>query len=245
MDPHASPAPPAAAPPAATRPPIPGQALAIMMLGCALALLIGTFSRSWASWTEGGGESGGIGPAGAEFCMRGMCSDIPWSVLESARVKMSGDISVLGTLSMLGGLAAAAAAGLCGVLILTRRPEKVPVKPVRAALGAAAVVMAFFAMRLLTSSMKIKLGVSYGTVIGLGAAIAAVAIFQTKVMPWLAQVPRAIAGPGAGPGAPMMQQPQLPPQMQPPSYPCPRCQRPLVWVAQYQRWFCEACRDYA
>jgi len=243
MDPHASPAPPVAAPPAAAKPPIPGQPLAIMMLVCALALLIATFSRSWVSWTEGGGESGGIGPMGAEFCMRGMCTNIPWSVLESARVKMSGDISVLGTLSTLGGLAAAAAAGLCGVLILTRKPEKVPVKPVRAALGAAVVVMTFFAMRLLTSSMKIKLGVSYGTVIGLGAAIAAVAIFQSKVMPWLAQLPRPVAAPG-GPGAPQMQPPQMqPPQM--PSYPCPRCQRPLVWVAQYQRWFCEGCRDYA
>jgi hypothetical protein len=30
-----------------------------------------------------------------------------------------------------------------------------------------------------------------------------------------------------------------------PSYPCPRCQRPLVFVAQYQRWFCDACKQYA
>ena len=30
-----------------------------------------------------------------------------------------------------------------------------------------------------------------------------------------------------------------------PTYPCPRCQKPLVFVAQYQRWFCEACRQYA
>jgi hypothetical protein len=30
-----------------------------------------------------------------------------------------------------------------------------------------------------------------------------------------------------------------------PTYPCPRCQKSLVFVAQYQRWFCESCRQYA
>jgi hypothetical protein len=29
------------------------------------------------------------------------------------------------------------------------------------------------------------------------------------------------------------------------THPCPRCQRPLVYVAQYQRWFCESCKQYA
>lgn len=29
------------------------------------------------------------------------------------------------------------------------------------------------------------------------------------------------------------------------THPCPRCQRPLVFVAQYQRWFCESCKQYA
>jgi hypothetical protein len=30
-----------------------------------------------------------------------------------------------------------------------------------------------------------------------------------------------------------------------PTYPCPRCQKSLVFVAQYQRWFCESCKQYA
>ena len=28
------------------------------------------------------------------------------------------------------------------------------------------------------------------------------------------------------------------------SHPCPRCSKPLEYVAQYQRWFCGACQQY-
>lgn len=41
---------------------------------------------------------------------------------------------------------------------------------------------------------------------------------------------------------PQMQQPQAAGQQQ---YPCPRCQTPLQWAAQYQRWFCGRCQQYA
>jgi hypothetical protein len=54
---------------------------------------------------------------------------------------------------------------------------------------------------------------------------------------------------GAQPGAPMAQaaQPQgaQPQGAQPQQYPCPRCQAPLQWAAQYQRWFCTRCQQYA
>ena len=26
---------------------------------------------------------------------------------------------------------------------------------------------------------------------------------------------------------------------------CPRCGKPLTFVAQYQRWFCQGCQQYA
>jgi hypothetical protein len=47
-------------------------------------------------------------------------------------------------------------------------------------------------------------------------------------------------------GAPMQQQ-AAPQQHGAPAqqYPCPRCQSPLQWAAQYQRWFCARCQQYA
>jgi hypothetical protein len=55
---------------------------------------------------------------------------------------------------------------------------------------------------------------------------------------------------GAQPGQPMPQQPMMAAQpamaqAAQPQYPCPRCQTPLQWAAQYQRWFCGRCQQYA
>lgn len=211
--------------------PVPGQTFAITLLVCAVAILVACFTKSWVSWHEGGNESGSIGPLGAEFCGRHEgCLGVPWSVLESKRVGMPGDISLWGTLSLIGGLAAAAAAALCGWRILSRSADKIPVKAVRATFAAAAGVMALFAMRLLTSSMKIRLGLDWGMVLGIAGVAIAAAVFQAKIMPWLSTfVPQTPPAPVA------------PVAMTPP---CPRCHRPLTFVAQYQRWFCESCRDY-
>jgi hypothetical protein len=41
--------------------------------------------------------------------------------------------------------------------------------------------------------------------------------------------------PGAAPGA----TPQGAPQF------CGRCGKPMTFVAQYQRWFCQGCQQYA
>ena len=49
-------------------------------------------------------------------------------------------------------------------------------------------------------------------------------------------------------GQPMQQQPmaqQAAPQGGQQQYPCPRCQSPLQWAAQYNRWFCARCQQYA
>ncbi len=46
------------------------------------------------------------------------------------------------------------------------------------------------------------------------------------------------------PQQPMMQQQPMQPQGAPQQYPCPRCQAPLQWAAQYQRWFCARCQQY-
>lgn len=31
----------------------------------------------------------------------------------------------------------------------------------------------------------------------------------------------------------------------PPEYLCPTCNRPMTWIPQYQRWFCQYCQRYA
>ena len=52
-------------------------------------------------------------------------------MLESPRVKLAGDISLLGTLAMIGGLAAAAMAIWMGVCVLTRKRFTLPEKFIR------------------------------------------------------------------------------------------------------------------
>jgi hypothetical protein len=44
----------------------------------------------------------------------------------------------------------------------------------------------------------------------------------------------------AQPQAAYAQQQQQPQQQ----YPCQRCQQPLQWVAQHQRWYCGSCQQY-
>jgi hypothetical protein len=56
------------------------------------------------------------------------------------------------------------------------------------------------------------------------------------------------------PMQPMQQQPYsaqqsqpmqpMQPQQAPVGQPCPTCQTPVQWVAQYQRWFCQRCQRY-
>ncbi|HTJ44635.1 MAG TPA: hypothetical protein VL463_21165 [Kofleriaceae bacterium] len=43
----------------------------------------------------------------------------------------------------------------------------------------------------------------------------------------------------------MPQQAAAQPQGGQQQYPCPRCQGPLQWAAQYNRWFCARCQQYA
>jgi hypothetical protein len=38
---------------------------------------------------------------------------------------------------------------------------------------------------------------------------------------------------------------QYPPQQPPQQYPCRWCQQPMVFVNQYQKWYCERCQKYA
>ena len=234
------------------------QKLAIGMLICAVAIFIGIFNHSWATWKEGGNESGGIGPNGAEFCEGrvGVCLPVSWKELE--RADLPGDLPILATLTMLLGIASGVGAGAAGALVFLKMTYRIPVKWIRIALGLTAGIGAFFEVRLIMSDRDIQLGPSWGVFVAMGALVAAGVILQ-KLAGFVANAPRPAAaqlpGAGATAGLPMNvhapHAPQQPPQQaQPPAqahptYPCPRCQRPLVFVAQYQRWFCESCKQYA
>jgi len=50
-----------------------------------------------------------------------------------------------------------------------------------------------------------------------------------------------IGGIFSRPRAPISPVPHAQPQ---PAYGCPTCGRPLVYVSQYQRWYCYACKKY-
>jgi hypothetical protein len=274
-------------------PPIEGQPIAIGLLVAAVLILVAVFSYSWVTV----GNEGGVGPLGFKACRRGMCQSISWGDMGG---KTPGDWSAFGYLTLLGGLAAAAGAGACGVLMLTRKPGKMPYKPARIAIGVAAGCAAFWVMRILTHDEMSGEGAGPGwsTFVGFGGLIAAGVLVQ-KAASFAVYAPKQLLGgppmgaaggygqpmggapygqqpmggppmggapggygqqPMGGPpmaGAPMGGPPMGGPAMnpgtaptmasgpQPGAHPCPRCQRGLVFVAQYQRWFCESCKQYA
>lgn len=128
------------------------------------------------------------------------------------------DVSVFGTLSIVTGFAAAIACAVFGGLVLANQRGKLPSYAIGyAALGAAAFTTVLFALRLITESEQTAIG--WAAVVGVGAVITG------GVM--LNRIAAIVPGRRAGGG------------------PCPRCGGPMVYVASYQRWFCDRCKDYA
>lgn len=65
-----------------------------------------------------------------------------------------------------------------------------------------------------------------------------------KLRIWFPEPTPTAAHPGAvHPGAPQVAPP--PPPYAMPGAPCPTCHAALIWVAQYQRWYCAHCQRYA
>ncbi len=224
--------------------------IGIVLAGCAIAILIGLLTKSWATGREG---RIGVGPLGVEACVDSLCRSIDW---DQARIDT--DIQIFSYLSLITGFAATLAAGVYGGLAFTGKRDKLPkYKLGLYALSAGTFAMSFFAIRLIMDGDEVSAG--WSPIFGIGGVVTA-GIFLRKlrdVWPEGATVPMSW---GTAPHHPSMdaqpangpQPPQPPPPQQPQAASpapaaqlCPRCGGSLVFVAQYQRWFCERCQQYA
>lgn len=172
--PPSSPPPPAAPPPPVGAPPGPFaqvdpriRNLAIGLFALALLVLIGTFTSSWATASERGGEMG-AGLRGFEACGRGHCVSFSWS-----DAKAPGDLTLFGYLGLLGGLASVAAAVAIGYFAMTSKPNKIPPKVLNIVLGVTAFAMTAFLIRILTEGdlEKLDMGISYSGILAIGGVI--------------------------------------------------------------------------
>jgi hypothetical protein len=149
--------------------------IAIALLTAGLAIAIGALSYSWFT-AKAGGESGGVGLGGVEACREGFCHSVSWGDIP----RIPTDVTLFGYLGKFGGLAAAAAAIAAGVMLLTQRARKIPVKHLTIAFGVAAFGQAAFVTRFMTDGMK---GVSIGWALFVSFAglITAAVLMKSKV----------------------------------------------------------------
>ena len=142
-----------------------------MLGGCAVAILIGVFTKSWMS---GRGGVGGVGPLGVEVCFP-MCRSIGW---ESA----PGDIQLIAYLALFAGIAAAGASAWIAFLVFSNTPNKFPAfKLINGVFGIAAFATTFFAIRLLIESSELSL--SWSPIFAIGGVVTG-GIFIRKLRPY-------------------------------------------------------------
>lgn len=166
MDPQNQSPPPSFPPPSGGGAPANPKAknLAIAMLVLAAAVLIGTFTKSWASAGERG-FTVGAGLLGVEACMGDHCKSGSWS-----EGKAPGDFQLFGWLGFLGGLASAGCAAAIGVFALTNKPNPIPPKVLNIIFGITAFAMTAFFIRLLTEGGK-GMSMSYSGFLAIGGII--------------------------------------------------------------------------
>jgi hypothetical protein len=216
-------APPPTKPP--PKPPDPRSA-AFVLLGVTLPILLSLVMKSWVSGSRQGAEAG-IGLTGIEVCTGGSCSDVPW-----ATWKLDGDVSTFAVLSLILGIACLLVAAAYGGLALKSLAHKLPAPKLAMWLfWVTAFVMVYFSIRVITESPG-GLGPGAAMVFGLLGVIAG-GIGM-----------RRLGGVELGPTPSVGQATAHVPHLDAPTI-CPRCSNALTFVAQYQRWFCERCRQYA
>jgi len=139
--------------------------------GCALAILIGVFTKSWMS---GRGGLGGVGPLGVEVCF-GTCRSVGW---EGA----PGDVQLIAYLALAGGIAAAGASAWMAFLVFSNAPNKFPAfKLINGAFGIGVFATTFFAVRLLIESSQLSL--SWSPIFAIGGVVTG-GIFVRKLRPY-------------------------------------------------------------
>jgi len=228
--------------PAAASPSNPAQLAGIISAVCAVLLLVALFTKGWAHASEGH-LSIHAGILGFEGCGEGHCESEGWD--KAARqLNIPSDVSGVRILGLLAGLAAVGALATIAGLCLTRNPQKVPVGPLQFVLALASASLTWFAVRLAMSDEDVNFGPSWGAFVGIGAIVVGGIVLRTIVKP----LARAGAQPVAGAMPYGQQQPQAmgypPPPVAAPAGVCPRCNGPIEYVAQYQRYFCRRCNQY-
>lgn len=190
MDPQNPPsAPPPAAPPPYAPPGGAGgpfaqvdpqiRNLAIGLFVLAALVLIGTFTSSWATASERGGDIG-AGLTSLEMSGKRGSVSISWG-----DTPISGDVVFFGYLALIGGLASVAGTVAMGVFAITNKPNKIPSKIFNIVLGVTAFAMTSFLIRLLTAEKLKGLSISYSGIIAIGGliGISVVVKMLTKLKP--------------------------------------------------------------
>lgn len=170
MDPQNPSQMPPSAPPPYTPPPA-GAAvdpkvrnLAIALFVLAAILMVGVFTSSWTSKSQGK-ASIGTGLTGMEVSMGSRSESKSWGDIKEA----PGDFQLWGYLGLLGGLASVAGAVAIGVFGITNKPNKVPLQIFQIVLAVTGGAMLIFLIRLMTHKELKELSVSYSGILAIGS----------------------------------------------------------------------------
>jgi hypothetical protein len=153
---------------------IEGLARAITLLVCGALLVATVLSYGWVQTGMFGDQS--AGPRGVQGCTEtGECLAFGWGqVAELADEGVPRDVRLFSTLTLVAGLAAAAAAALCAALVLGRRRLGGLGLLASGVIGAATGVALYFEIRLFqTSAIGIGLTFGWAGVVAVPAAITA------------------------------------------------------------------------
>ena len=167
-----------------------------MLVAAAALILIGTVSKAWFHAGMHGSEVN-VGLTGAEVCFESRCVDAPNDNLPDV-------VPLFMYMGLIGGIAAAAAAGLFGGLSLANKRDKIPVPPKlgHIAIGVAGVGMVGFFLRVVAEGGKGDTNPSWAIVPAIGGLILA-SVGLRKLAPFL---PSTVARLPAG-ASPYGQQP--------------------------------------
>jgi hypothetical protein len=230
------------------RPSRPGQNIAFGFFACAAVILLAVFSYGWLTSSRG---DGGIGPLGAKECRRDECRSSSWSDLDHGGGEgggIPGDIVAVAYLILVSGIATAALLGISGGVILQGKLSSTPYKATRIVAAVMTAASAYWMIRFF-SNEKFRKGIDPGWAFFLAVAALVTALILIQNVSKLVKTSSLTA-------TFAMVQPAVPPQGQPPAhylasnppaphtYPCLQCHVNLVFVAQYQRWYCENCKEY-